>query len=230
MRHALTLALAALLAASFATPSAAETDDGPELWLNPSVSWALDDDTAVELETAQRLRREADGRADTYYVRLWLNQDVSDAISVSAGVEQRSNEPGSDETRLLQQLSAKRGILRTRLRLEQRFVEDGRMGVRFRPRAGVEVPIGLSERWSAVANAELFLTLRSTAPGAPHPAWGQLSSQRSAVRLPGLPPAAGHPGRKAGRGGPRAPDRAGAVLLGWAASGHACPCGRVRPS
>jgi hypothetical protein len=165
MRHARPFTLAAALAAGFSTTAAAQTDDGLELWLNPSVSWSLDDDTEVEVETAQRFRRGADGRGDTYYARLWLNQDVSKALSVSAGLEQRTNQPGADETRLLQQVSARRGVLRTRLRLEQRFVDGGRMGVRLRPRAGVELPLGSSGRWSAKANAELFLTLRSTTPG-----------------------------------------------------------------
>lgn len=162
MRHALPFALSAALAAGLSTTAAAENDDGPEIWFNPSVSLALDDDTSVELETAQRLRRESDGRADTYFARLWLNQDLSDAVTLSGGLERRANEPGADETRLLQQLSAKRGVLRTRLRLEQRFVDNQRMGMRFRPRLGVELPIGAGGRWSAQANAELFLTLRST--------------------------------------------------------------------
>lgn len=44
-------------------------------------------------------------------------------------------------------------------------MEDARPGVRFRPRLGVELPIGAGGRWSAQADAELFLTLRSTASG-----------------------------------------------------------------
>ena len=162
MRFILPLALAVACAA-LPLSAAAETDEAPELWFNPSVEWSLDDDTAVELETAQRLRREEDGRADTYFARLWLNQDVSDDLTASAGVERRENQPGADETRLLQQLSVSRGVLRGRLRLEQRFVENAdRTGVRFRPRLGVAVPITDDGRWSAKADAELFLTLRST--------------------------------------------------------------------
>lgn len=157
----------ALLTACFAFPTAAaaQTDDAPELWLNPTAEWALDDDTAVELDTGQRFRRKSDGRADTSYGRLWLHQELSDALTLSGGIERQTNRPGDDETRLLQQLSVSRSVLRSRLRLEQRFVEEGRVGVRFRPRLGVELPVGSGERWSAQANAELFLTLRSPSPG-----------------------------------------------------------------
>jgi hypothetical protein len=158
------LALGVVAAALISTPAAAN-DDGLELWLNPSAAFALDDDTEVELDTAQRLRSASDGREDTYFARLWLHQDLSDAATVSAAVERRFNEPGSDETRLLQQLSTRHGLLRTRLRLEQRFVDDRRMGLRLRPRLGVEAPVGQSGRWSAKADAELFLTLRSTSAG-----------------------------------------------------------------
>jgi hypothetical protein len=154
-------------ACAFSSLAAAEdTDDAPELWFNPSAEWALDDDTAVELETAQRLRREEDGRADTYFARLWLNQDLSDDLKASVGVERRENQPGSGETRLLQQVAISRGVFRSRLRMEQRFVDNAdRTGVRFRPRAGVSVPVTADGRWSAKADAELFLTLRSTSRG-----------------------------------------------------------------
>lgn len=165
MRHAFLVGLAGVCSVGLSDAVAAQTDDGLELWLNPSISRTLENGRSVELDTAQRLRRESDGLADTYYARIWLHQDLSDSLTVSGGVERWLNAPGADETRLLQQLSAKRGILRTRLRLEQRFVEDGLTGVRFRPRLGVELPIGAGGRWSAQTNAELFLTLRTTSPG-----------------------------------------------------------------
>lgn len=143
----------------------AADDEGLELWLNPSVAFELDDDTGVELETAQRLRRESDGREDTYYARLWLNRELSESVELSAGVERRANEPGADETRLLQQVSTRHGVWRTRLRLEQRFVDDARMGLRLRPRLGVELPLDEDDRWTFVATAEGFVTLRATAAG-----------------------------------------------------------------
>jgi hypothetical protein len=142
MRPSLRLAATTAFFALVPLSPAAASDEGLEFWLNPSVSWALDDDTGVEIETAQRLRSESDGREDTYYARLWLNRDLSDAVTVAGGVERRANEPGNDETRLLQQLSTRHGLLRTRLRLEQRFVDDRRTGLRLRPRIGVEAPLG----------------------------------------------------------------------------------------
>lgn len=159
------LACLALLACP--APALAEDhDDAFEFWLNPSASFAIDDDTGVELETAQRLRNAGDGREDTYFFRLWLKQDVSDAVTLSGAVERRINDGGSDETRLMQQMTTRHGILRTRLRLEQRFVENAdRMGLRLRPRLGVSVPLDEEGRWSFKSDAELFLTLRGNNRG-----------------------------------------------------------------
>lgn len=153
--------LAALGAVVLHAPAAA-SDDAFEFWLNPSVSFQLDGDTSVEVETAQRFRGASDGRVDTYYARLWLNQDLSDSVTVSGAKERRINDGGDDETRFIQQLSTSHGVLRTRLRLEQRFVDGtGRMGLRLRPRLGVSVPLDRTGRWSLQGNSELFLTVRS---------------------------------------------------------------------
>ncbi len=154
------------LCALWTSVPAQAADEAFEFWLNPSVSVDLDDDTGLELETAQRFRSKADGRVDTYYARLWLNQALSKQVTLGAAVERRINDGGSDETRLMQQLSTRHGMLRTRLRLEERFVDDtGRMGLRVQPRLGVSVPLGEARRWSLHSNAELFLTLKSTAAG-----------------------------------------------------------------
>ena len=143
-----------------ASPAMAQ-NEAFEFWLNPSISTDLDEDTGIELETAQRFRSSEDGRVDTYFTRLWLNQDISENFTLSGAVERRINDGGSDETRLMQQLSGSHGILRTRLRLEQRFIDNAdRMGLRLRPRLGVSVPINEQGRWSAKADAELFWTLR----------------------------------------------------------------------
>lgn len=159
------LTLIAAWAALLLPMPAQANDDAFEFWLNPSVSVALDGDTGLELETAQRLRSRSDGQEDTNFFRLWLNQDVSDQVSISGGAERRFNTPGSDETRLLQQVSTAHGILRTRNRLEQRFVDGRRLGLRYRPRLGVKIPLDQGERWSFFSDAELFFTLRSTSRG-----------------------------------------------------------------
>ena len=146
--------------ALMASPAMAQ-NEAFEFWLNPSISTDLDEDTGIELETAQRFRSSEDGRVDTYFTRLWLNQDIFENFTLSGAVERRINDGGSDETRLMQQLSGSHGILRTRLRLEQRFIDNAdRMGLRLRPRLGVSVPINEQGRWSAKADAELFWTLR----------------------------------------------------------------------
>ncbi len=158
--------LLAGLAACGASSEAHASDDAFELWFNPSVALDLDDDTSFELETAQRFRSAADDRPDTYFARLWLNQDLSKAFAVGGALERRVNNGSADETRTMQQLSLRSGVLRGRLRLEQRFVDDAdRMGLRLRPRLGVAVPLDGPGKWSLESNAELFLTLRSTSRG-----------------------------------------------------------------
>lgn len=156
-----------LIAALIVAPTAAlANDDGFEFWLNPSASYSFDDDTGVELETAQRFRNAEEGRADTYFARLWLHQEASDAVTLSAAIERRLNDGGSNETRVMQQMSAKNGIFRTRLRLEERFVDGAeRMGLRLRPRLGVAIPVDADGRWTFKTDAELFFTLRSNSAG-----------------------------------------------------------------
>lgn len=136
------------------------------MWFNPSVSFEADSDTGIEIETAQRFRSAADGRADTYFVRLWVNQAISPDLTLSGAVERRINAGDSDEVRLIQQLSGSHGIIRTRLRVEQRLVQDSsRMALRVRPRLGVTLPLDDEKRWKAKADAELFFTPRATSRG-----------------------------------------------------------------
>lgn len=164
-RKRLAIATAALFL-PLATPAAASDEDF-ELWLNPTFTFDLDDDTDFQLETAQRFRDADRGRVDTYYARFWIKQRIGDGLRLDGGFETRANDGGRDELRFLQQLNASSGILRGRVRLEQRFQEDrgGRMGLRLRNRFGVATPLGEDSRWSAEANAEFFWTLRGTAPG-----------------------------------------------------------------
>lgn len=162
-----TLALGSAMAlGTLATPALA-ADQDLELWLNPSFAFDLDDDTAVELETAQRFRDAGNGRSDTYFARFWVKQKIGDGITLAGAIEGRANDPGRDELRLMQQLSASSGIWRGRLRLEERFSEGrgGRMGLRLRPRVGIALPLSDDGRWSFGTDAELFWTLRSTSPG-----------------------------------------------------------------
>ena len=156
---------AAFFAVPICSPAAAQ-DEAFELWLNPSIGTDLDDDTAIELETAQRFRSASDGRVDTYFFRGWLKQDVADNATLAGAVEYRINDGGSNEVRTMQQLSTSHGILKTRLRLEQRFVDGAdRMGLRLRPRLGVGFDLTQDGRWSAGADAELFWVLRGNNVG-----------------------------------------------------------------
>jgi hypothetical protein len=156
-----TLALACLLAA--ANPALAH-EDSFELWFAPKASVAIDPRTVVELETAQRLRR--DPAEDTYYGRLWLGRKVARGITLSAGAERRFD-GDRRETRLLEQVSYPLGPLAGRTRLEQRFLsDDPRTAWRLRQRLGGVIPLrGTFEGWELAANAEGFFTLRAGKPG-----------------------------------------------------------------
>lgn len=150
-----------------AQPAYAQNDEDVELWFGPSITKELDDDTSVELQTAQRFRDASRGRDDTYYFRGWVHQKVASNITISAAAEKRINDGGSDETRFIQQVGTKHGIFRTRLRLEERFAEgqNGRMGVRMRPRIGLRIPMGEDSPVTTSVDAELFYTFRSTSDG-----------------------------------------------------------------
>ena len=162
MKAIMPLALMLVLASA----PAAATSDAAELWLNPSVSVDFDKDTGIEIETAQRLRSADDDRVDTYFVRLWLNQKMAENLTLSGAIERRINNGGSEETRLIQQMTTSHGYLRTRLRLEQRFVDSAdQTGLRVRPRLGVAVPVDTNERWTFKTDAEMLLTLQSTSNG-----------------------------------------------------------------
>ena len=156
--------LAGLLLACLLSPvPALASDDTFELWLNPSVTADLDEDTSVEFETAQRLRDAGSGGVDTYFARIWINQKLDSHFTVSAAAGRRINNGAADELRFHQQVTYRSGILRGRLRLEQRLVDNAdQLGLRLRPRIGVSVPLDDAGNWTGFTDAEAFLTLRST--------------------------------------------------------------------
>lgn len=160
------LVLLSLLSSAATSAPALAADDGFEFWLNPSASFDLDGNTGLEIETAQRFRDADDGGVDTYVARLWLNQKVADDVTLSGAFERRLNDGGRNAARTIQQMSTSHGILRTRLRLEQRMVDRAdRMGLRLRPRLGVSVPLDEAGKWAFKSDSELFLTLRSNSVG-----------------------------------------------------------------
>lgn len=163
MRPTAASRLAALVLLAAPLPAFA-ADEAGELWLNPSFSRALDDATAIEIETAQRLREEP--RNDTYFVRLWYIREDPRGVKWSLGAEQRWNGSDEEEVRLLQQAGYGWGPLDFRTRLEQRFVStDPDTGWRLRQRVGSSWPLGEGDdAWSLSADAEVFMTLQSTEP------------------------------------------------------------------
>lgn len=159
------LAGAALL---LSFPSAAfATDDDIEFWFNPTVAVALDEDTSFKLETAQRLRRESQGRPDTFFFRLWAKQRVSDGVVLSGAVERRINRGRRDEVRVMQQAYGEAGIFNLRVRLEERFAQgaNGRMGLRVRARGGIAIPLDDTGQWTLNPDVETFITLRNSRRG-----------------------------------------------------------------
>lgn len=96
-------------------PAAAHADDADDaagLWFTPSAEFALDDDTAIEVETSVRFRSEKAG-PDTYSVRLWLVQALTDGLTISGGIERRVNSGAApSEIRLLQQVKGRTRAVR----------------------------------------------------------------------------------------------------------------------
>lgn len=148
------------------TTPALASDEAFELWFAPSIRAAIDGDTDLRIETAQRLRNSQDQRPDTYFVRLWATQQISRHLTVEGGVERRVNDGGSDETRLLQQLVAQHGIFRNRIRLEQRFIDrTPQTGWRLRTEHGVRIDLDREGDWFFRADAEFFFTLQNNSIG-----------------------------------------------------------------
>lgn len=158
--------LAALLAATVATPALAE-ENRLEGWFEGSVVAKLDKKTEVEFQMQQRARGSSNPIGDNQTYRLWLARKIGKA-TLSGGIH-RSKEGAVKETRLLQQISYPLPIdgLKGRTRLEQRFIDDAaKTGWRLRQRIGVGVPLTSEDGgWAFVGNAEGFLTLRSTSVG-----------------------------------------------------------------
>lgn len=145
-----------------ASPALA-SDESFELWFAPSVRAALDGNTDLRLETAQRFRNSADRRPDTYFARAWLSQQVSQHLTIEGAIERRINDGGSDETRLMQQFVAQHGIFRNRVRLEQRFIDRApRTGFRLRTEHGVRFDLDNKRNWFFRADAEFFFVLQPT--------------------------------------------------------------------
>lgn len=165
--HCTRLVPAMLGAAMLALPGAAQaSDEAFEFWLNPSFDFAIDEINRIEIETGQRLRSASDSRADTYFLRGWLHHPIDRDLVLSGAVEQRENHGGLDEVRTTQQIYGRKGHWRLRLRFEQRWIEDqSRMGLRLRPRVGVELPLGKEADWTFRADGEMFFTLRSALAG-----------------------------------------------------------------
>lgn len=164
-RRAFGLATACAVMLLAAGPAQA-SDEAFELWFAPSLRAQLDDDTSLRIETAQRFRNSADGRPDTYFVRLWGSQRVSRHLTLEGAIERRVNDGGRDETRLLQQIVAQHGIFRNRLRLEQRFIDRSvQTSWRLRSEHGVRIDLDREGRWFARGDAEFFFTLQPSTPG-----------------------------------------------------------------
>lgn len=148
-----------LFAQSAAAPALA-ADESAEFWLTPTITTKLDSDTEIRAEFSYRTREEENVRGETLFGRVWIRQDLTDALKISAAIERRENE-GANETRFIQQIALRKGWLAARLRFEQRDTEEAqRLGLRFRPLIGVAHRFGSGQRWEAHATVELQWTLQ----------------------------------------------------------------------
>ncbi len=156
----------ACLAASLAVPSQAHAaTEQLEFWFDQTVSKKVDKTTKITLETGQRFRDIEAQRFDSVFGRAWFTRKLDKNFKASVAVEYRVNGTAPDEVRLTQQIKAKNGILRAGLRFEQRWLpETDRVGLRARPKLGVEFPLDKDKKWNAVVDGEAFFDLRVAQP------------------------------------------------------------------
>lgn len=158
--------LGAAFAVGLSTPALAE-ENRLEAWFDGTIARDLGDNSFVEFQTQQRERGRGSPTGDNQTYRLWLGHRFG-KVEASAGIH-RSKEGAVRETRLMQQFSYGFGSsgLKGRTRIEQRFLDDAaKTGWRLRQRIGYALPLtGEKGGWKLAANAEGFLTLRSTSRG-----------------------------------------------------------------
>lgn len=148
------------------TTQVSAKDEALEVWISPTINFRLDDNTPAKIETSQRFRNSRDKRPDTYFVRGWVGQRLNDNMLIEAGVEKRINHGADDEIRLLQQVTTNFGIIRNRVRLEQRFVENAtQTSWRIRAKQGVLIPLDDKDKWSLKSDSEFFFVLVPTKQG-----------------------------------------------------------------
>lgn len=138
-------------------------DTTTQFWITSTVSKRLDALSELQFEATQRFRPDEDG-GDQQLVRLSFDRSTGQSMTAGVGLT-RVVSKNADESRLHQQLRLRRGVVRARTRLEQRFFDGApRTGWRLRQRIGAEMPLK-NAAWRAIAHGEFFLTLRDSRRG-----------------------------------------------------------------
>jgi len=145
----LTLALLA-----FPCSVQAARDEG-QTWLSTGVVAQIDDNDRVSIEMNYRLRP----GNDQLLQRLTIDHRVADGVHLGGGFAFATSRP-QKEMRFHQQLVVDLGVLQSRTRLEQRYIDSAaRPAWRLRERIQLDIPLERERNWLLVTSAEFFFEL-----------------------------------------------------------------------
>ncbi|AWW75261.1 hypothetical protein CD351_12560 [Erythrobacter sp. KY5] len=131
---------------------AAEED--VQLWVYAVARGDFDEDTSWNLDASARWREQARGD-EQQTLRLNIDQQVTDGITLGGGFGVFETEGGNTELRPHQQLTLSRGRFSARTRIEQRFFDGAdRMELRVRQMVRYTQPLGPG--WRASIDVEFF--------------------------------------------------------------------------
>lgn len=152
-RHPYRLAIMALSLASV-SPALAATSE-TQGWINESAVAKVDDNDSVTIDLSQRLRPEG----DQFLHRITLDHAIARGIQLGGGFAYIDSD-SQKEMRFHQQLTLSHGILQSRTRVEQRFIDSSSdPSWRLRERVQATLPLDKAHGWSLVGSAEFFFDL-----------------------------------------------------------------------
>lgn len=148
-RIAITLFSLLLIAPAHAATSEAQG------WINESVVAKVDNNDSVTIDASQRLRPEG----NQFLQRITLDHQIVKGVQLGGGFAYVDSD-SQKEMRFHQQLTLSHGILQSRTRIEQRFIDSSSdPSWRLRERVQATLPLDKVHRWSLVGSAEFFFDL-----------------------------------------------------------------------
>lgn len=157
-------------------------DTDTQIWTGLTASIPLEGDLGLSLDATQRFSDDRGGLYETVEGFV-LTLQLSDAAQIGAGYNHTTGfraGPNTHENRLRQQVQVKFGAVSARLRLEERFRDDGGdMGWRTRLQLRAASPFRKGGKLQWVLYHESFVSLNDTD-------WGQAAGYSRTRNFAGL--------------------------------------------